>query len=206
MSPSKTRTARRQEIVFAAWHLVAEFGIDAVRIQDIAEKVGTSTGTIHYYFRDKDDVLAAALEYSAKRFAARKASQLPRAGSQIDRILALVDAQVPSTATWNEWAVWIELWAEATRQDRFKTLNEEVYIGWKGMIRDLVIAGQDSKEFSAEVDAAGFATDFIAMMDGLGIQTLLNGPGNSTEYMRSRLTRFARRELLPPEKENSLAS
>ena len=197
MGQAKSRHARQQEIILAAWQLVAERGVDAVRIQDIAERVGTSTGTIHYYFRDKEDILAAALEYSAKRFAVRKAAQVPVTRPYLERLFALVDTQLVSDATRNEWAVWLELWAEATRRDRFSKLNHEVYLLWKGLIRDLVVEGQEAGEFSGDVDPEGFAGDFVGLMDGLGIQTLLEGPGNSPTHMRSRLRRFAERELLP---------
>ena len=48
---------RRREILEATWQLIADRGYHAVRVADIASVCGTSTGTIHYYFPGKQDVL-----------------------------------------------------------------------------------------------------------------------------------------------------
>jgi AcrR family transcriptional regulator len=195
VSQVKSRETRRTEIVRAAWELVAERGVDAVRIQDIAASVGTSTGTIHYYFRDRADILAAALEFSAKRFTRRKARQVPDEVPYLERILILIDSQLVGESTRQEWAVWIEFWGEATRQERFAELNREVYTQWRNLVADQVRGGQQVGEFPADVVPEDFATDLIALMDGLGIQTMLQGPKMSPEYMRARLQAYARREL-----------
>lgn len=195
MSQAKSRETRRMEIVRAAWELVAERGVDAVRIQDIAASVGTSTGTIHYYFRDRADILAAALEFSARRFARRKAKQVPDEVPYLERIFALIDSQLVGEGTRQEWAVWIEFWGEATRQQRFADLNREVYNQWRGLIADQVRGGQQVGEFPDDVVPEDFATDLIALMDGLGIQTTLDGPGMSPGYMRERLRTYAQRQL-----------
>ena len=195
MSQAKSRETRRLEIVRAAWELVAEHGVDAVRIQDIASSVGTSTGTIHYYFRDRADILAAALEFSVKRFARRQAGQVPDEVPFLERIYALIDTQLVGEGTQQEWAVWIEFWSEATRQQRFADLNREVYTQWRALVADQVRGGQEVGEFPDDVVPEDFATDLIALMDGLGIQTTLDGPGMSPGYMRERLRTYAQRQL-----------
>ncbi len=191
-----SRQARQREIVHAAWQLVAAHGVDAVRIQDIAAKVGTSTGTIHYYFREREDVLAAALEFSTKRFARRRASEVPDDVPYLDRIFALIETQLVGETTRNEWAVWMELWAEGTRRQRFADLNREVYVQWRALVAEQVRSGQEAGEFLEDVDPHDFATDLIALMDGLGIQTTLGGSGMSSDHMRERLRRFAEQGLV----------
>ena len=52
--------SRQLTILDAAAGLIAERGYHAVRVADIAAVAGTSTGTVHYYFPGKDDVLTAA--------------------------------------------------------------------------------------------------------------------------------------------------
>ena len=55
--------ARKLEILQATWQLIAERGYHEVRVADIAKAVGTSTGTVHYHFPGKQDVLVEALRY-----------------------------------------------------------------------------------------------------------------------------------------------
>lgn len=82
---------RRVAILEAAWRLVAERGYHQVRVQDIARVCGTSTGTVHYYFPGKDDVLREALHYSVDQAFARQGSQLRQIDDARKRLLALIE-------------------------------------------------------------------------------------------------------------------
>ena len=63
--------ARREQILEAACEAILDRGFPATRITDIAAAAGTSTGTIHYYFETKDEVLVAALKWAGERLFAR---------------------------------------------------------------------------------------------------------------------------------------
>ena len=52
----------RERILSAAGELFAEFGFDATPTSRIAERAGVPKGLIHYYFRRKQDLLAALVE------------------------------------------------------------------------------------------------------------------------------------------------
>ena len=66
---NRTNTARTARptadaILAAACRVIVRRGVDATRISDIAREAGTSTGTVHYYFETKEDVLLAALKWA----------------------------------------------------------------------------------------------------------------------------------------------
>ena len=65
-STAAKRTTRptAEVILAAACRAIARQGAEATRIADIAAEAGTSTGTVHYYFETKDDVLLAALKWA----------------------------------------------------------------------------------------------------------------------------------------------
>ena len=52
--------ARRTEIAQATWAAVQEIGLERLRLRDIADEVGFTTGVFAHYFRDKDSVLRYA--------------------------------------------------------------------------------------------------------------------------------------------------
>ena len=62
---------RREQILDAAIAVVARKGYEATTIRDVAVGAGASTGTVNYYFANKDDVLASALVEVAERFRRR---------------------------------------------------------------------------------------------------------------------------------------
>ncbi len=63
-SPSKLRdsAATREEILTAASHEIAERGLHAARVEEIAARTATSKHMIYYYFGSKDGLYAAVLE------------------------------------------------------------------------------------------------------------------------------------------------
>jgi len=60
--PSNTGE-RRQQIVKAFVKVVAKQGYDGAPICDIAERAGLSQGLVHYHFKNKLEILLAALEW-----------------------------------------------------------------------------------------------------------------------------------------------
>jgi AcrR family transcriptional regulator len=55
---------RRITIAQAAVTVIAEHGLEATKLSDIASLAGMTTGSVTHYFSDKDAVLMAALEMS----------------------------------------------------------------------------------------------------------------------------------------------
>jgi AcrR family transcriptional regulator len=59
---------RRPQLLEAAAGVIAERGIASTRIADIAERAGTSSPAILYWFESKDELLAEALTVEEERF------------------------------------------------------------------------------------------------------------------------------------------
>jgi AcrR family transcriptional regulator len=48
---------RREELAAAVWRIASRDGLDAVTIRAVANEAGWSTGALHHYFADKEDLL-----------------------------------------------------------------------------------------------------------------------------------------------------
>ena len=69
MSPRpKVDHLRKPQIIAAAAEVLYERGLFDTRIGDIAERAGTSSPTILYYFESKDRLLEEAVEYADREF------------------------------------------------------------------------------------------------------------------------------------------
>ena len=63
--PARDRSSRaRENIRAAACRAFAARGPSATRIADIAREAGVSSAIIHYYYKSKDEVLLAALQWA----------------------------------------------------------------------------------------------------------------------------------------------
>src|SRR5262249_3953507 len=68
---------RRQDLVEAAFTLIAEKGLEGLRTRDIAARAGVNISTLHYYFETKEALLVAVVQHVPQRFLA--APRRPRA-------------------------------------------------------------------------------------------------------------------------------
>jgi len=53
---------RRAQLTAAAYKVVAQKGYNDFTIKDIALEAGLSTGLVHYYFKNKEDLLVQAAQ------------------------------------------------------------------------------------------------------------------------------------------------
>jgi len=67
---TKDPEERRYELLEAAEGLFLEKGFEKTMVSDIVKRVGVAQGTFYYYFRSKEEALAAILERGWRRLAA----------------------------------------------------------------------------------------------------------------------------------------
>jgi AcrR family transcriptional regulator len=176
---------RRKQILEAACAVIAKAGLQQLRVADVAQEAGISSGTIHYYFETKKDLVAAAFEFN---FAASLRRRRWMRESTVDprqRLRDIVESYLPTTRkSLQAWRVWAELWAEGTRDPALQKVNDELYGQWRDVVRD-AIAAIHPKE-----DPTELANMLIAMMDGLAVQVLLRSKNMPVETMRATCRAF----------------
>ena len=187
--------ARKLEILQATWRLIAERGYHEVRVSDIAKAVGTSTGTVHYHFPGKQDVLVEALRYCVEQAFNRQSEELRKLDDARERLLKLIDMQLPRPGQIrDEWSVWAQFWAEAALRPELRPTHNDFYSRWRETVVRIVDRGVRQGVFR-EVDSEAFALHLSALTDGLAIQVLTGSPTMSVTRMRDILTDFLRDNL-----------
>jgi TetR/AcrR family transcriptional regulator, transcriptional repressor for nem operon len=61
------RPGKRERLVAAATQLLHQQGIERTTLADIAKDADVPTGNVYYYFKTKDDVIAAVIEAHVKQ-------------------------------------------------------------------------------------------------------------------------------------------
>jgi AcrR family transcriptional regulator len=187
---------RRREILQAACAAIGERGYAAVRISDIAARARTSTGTVHYYFANKQDVLHQALRFASEQSLARQLEEMGVLSSARDRLIRLIELNLPEQPeVIEEWVVWMEFWIEALHRPELRPVNEELYGHWRKIVSDIIVEGQATGEFEPTADASDLANEFVALMDGLSIQVLLHSQQMTVGDMRRLCTNFVDTQL-----------
>jgi TetR/AcrR family transcriptional regulator, transcriptional repressor for nem operon len=84
------RPGKRDRLVAAALQLVHEQGIERTTLADIAELADVPPGNVYYYFKTKDEVIAAVVEAHSEQIASTLAAIDSRHRSPKGRLKALV--------------------------------------------------------------------------------------------------------------------
>jgi AcrR family transcriptional regulator len=200
MSPRrKLSEARRTQILEAAVMVIGTRGICDTRISDIAQRAGTSSALVLYYFESKDRLLAEALSYSEERFYDETAEQLSHLDTSKDQLIRLIELSCssggPAGENWlDEWVLWLDMWARAPRDPEVARDREAMDRRWRETIAGIVRNGQRRGEFTA-IDPDDFAVRLGAIIDGLAIQVVLGDSDVSAAVMRDICLRMAASEL-----------
>ncbi|MER6945070.1 TetR/AcrR family transcriptional regulator [Nonomuraea sp. NPDC000554] len=89
----KTATAKRQRLMSAAAQVVHQQGAERTTIADIARAADVPVGNVYYYFKTKDELVAAALTEHARQLEilTDRLDRLPDPGA---RLKGLVEAWI----------------------------------------------------------------------------------------------------------------
>jgi AcrR family transcriptional regulator len=197
VSVPRVDESRKQHILEATWRLIAERGYHVVRVSDIAQVCGTSTGTVHYYFPGKQDVLIEALKYCVEQAFARQSVELKRLDGGRERLLKLIEMQLPhpDAGVRNEWLIWLQFWTEAAIRPELRPIHNDFYARWVDTVVRIVRRGQRQGVFR-DIDPEYAALRFSALADGAAIKVLTGAPGMTVDRMREMLVDFVDQQLM----------
>jgi AcrR family transcriptional regulator len=179
-TPELDAPAAQERILEAACELIADEGIDDVRIARIAMKAGVSTALVHHYFDTREELLTEALMHSFQLAAEDRfgddADDDASAATATAGLAHAIRTSLPEAGeSEREWVLWVELWLRAVRDPNLQPVAATLYARYRSWLAAAVQAGVDSGEFT-EVDAEALADHAMALLDGFGLRALLRDP------------------------------
>lgn len=184
---------RRRMLLQAARGVIAERGLHATTLRDIAAAGDVAVGTVTYHFSGITEVLAGVLdaemqEYSAPIMAAAAAAATGREALQllIDGLLA--DGQRAR----DHWKLWLDFWALSAHDDRYADWQRRVYDDLHTLVAEAFRRGGADNSLTVVEDPRTTALESVALLDGLVVQcyrpqgaiTLARGRAILTERIR----------------------
>jgi AcrR family transcriptional regulator len=172
---------RRPQLLEAAAGVIAERGIAATRIADVAERAGTSPPAVLYWFRSKDELLAEALTVQEERFYAELTDRMDCLESPRDKLRLMLE----TSADEYDWTLWMELWTRALRDSGSNDARSRLDERWRFQFAQVIREGQEAGEFG-EADPDDVALVLASLIDGLAVQVTLGDPAVTKERMLAR--------------------
>ena len=141
---------RRMQILEATHRVTLERGLHDVRVGDVADELSVSTGTIHYHFATKDELIESMLREMARREIADMRRSLTRLDAPEDRLALVIDTYLPSPRHDHTWVLWIDVWGEALRHASLRQISEELDNAWVELLAEVIADGVATGAFRCD--------------------------------------------------------
>lgn len=206
-TPAPTRRRRQSErrnlaersLLDAARRLVARRGVDQTSVADIGVDAGYSRGLVNHRFGSKTALLQALARDS------QQAVESIFQDTNEDKLESLIEL-MESYLSWignstEDARAFLAMWGAALPEE---SVLQSVFVGFDDRFRHriggMVNAGQANGTITADVDPIGVAISYMAMLRGIGMQTMVAPPSVDLSTARLACEQFLRRTLAPADR------
>ncbi len=165
---------RRIEVAQAAWRVIVREGLDRTSMRAIAQELGSSTGVVTHYFRDKEELTLFALEQVFEHVAAEmKACVQGRQG--INRLEQMMFVALPlEHIDRDEWKVWMAFLGYSIGREHLIQAHRTRYDLLRQIIAQELADLQTAHLIRADLDLNLEANALIALVDGIGTGVVID--------------------------------
>jgi TetR/AcrR family fatty acid metabolism transcriptional regulator len=153
-----------QRILDAAVAVIAEKGFFVSRVSDIADRAEVADGTVYLYFKNKDEILAAAINTAFDGFMKTARTELERLPSPTERLRRLASLHFEALGANRNMAVVFQM--ELRQSTRFLSeFSHEHLVEYFGLVRQAICDGKASGEFRSDLPEKIAANCFFGAID-----------------------------------------
>ncbi|HOR93449.1 MAG TPA: TetR/AcrR family transcriptional regulator [Spirochaetota bacterium] len=176
---------RRNQLTHAAYKVVSRKGYYNFTVRDIAKEAGLSTGLVHYYFKNKDDLLVSVLRVMNENLRSYLAKALEQIEDPKEKIIIFMDEAFHLVEREKEYFhVLIDFWTQINHNERMRKANIKLYQSYRAECAKIIQEGIDKNVFK-DVDVQYTATMIVAFVQGLIIQYIIDNEAfDYTEYSK----------------------
>lgn len=184
-----TRTLSRDDIVAAVADLIVEQGLSALTMRTIAAKLGCSVGTLPHYFKGKDEIVAATLNWSNERIMGRL-NAMPPGELSVETLLPVVISSLPlDEQSDREWRIRLCLWDHGLTQQALQQTLHDVMAQANEVLERIISHLQQRQLLTSSIDARIIATTLFHLTIGMSFN-MLHQPLNERHALLHPLTHY----------------
>ena len=173
------RAARRMEILNAAWRCFQREGLHMTTMDDIIRASGLSAGAVYSYFKNKEDLILAALKTSLSGLSEllKPMLRLDSLGSPGTLLLEITGAIVNFSARegFDLKNVALLGWSEAQRNDRLRATMRTFYTTFRDELAGATKAWQRAGVIDGSAEPDDVAKALLALILGFVVQAAIIG-------------------------------
>jgi TetR/AcrR family transcriptional repressor of bet genes len=184
---------RREELAAAVWRLASRDGLDAVTIRSVSAEAGWSTGALHHYFSDKEELLLFAFKTVADRVGRRVATARAESAGPLELARALLAIGLPlDEERRDETRVWFAFLGLALTRPPLARAQRLAYEAWRRIVADALRDAREQGDIDEDVDVEREAAALVALVDGLAVQASFDPDCLDVDLVDERLAELRR--------------
>jgi len=153
-----------QRILDAAVAVFAEKGFFVSRISDIADRADVADGTVYLYFKNKDEILATAINTAFDGFMRTAREELKKLQSPTERLRRLAYLHLDGLGSNRNLAIVFQM--ELRQSTRFLSrFSHEHLVEYFNLVREAMNEGKASGEFRSDLPEKIAANCFFGAID-----------------------------------------
>lgn len=183
-SKSDLSQLRRSQLTQAAYKVVGEKGYNDFTIRDIAKEAGLSTGLVHYYFKNREDLLFKLLKEMNANLKNHLTQALAALREPQEMLMAFCDEAFDLVDREKAYFyVLIDFWAQINRNKRIRQANVNLFQSYRDEIAAILQEGTARGVFGVE-DVKLTSVIILSLIQGTLIQYVIDH--DAFDYRRIR--------------------
>jgi AcrR family transcriptional regulator len=181
---------RREAFLTAAYRTIVKKGLAGVTVRAVAREAGFTAGALVHYVKSIDRLLLDAEEHSARgwRPDMEASEQLP---DKLEALRQVIFHSLPSDENRRgHWNFWLGFWERSVRNAGVRKRTRGRYAAWLTRLERLISNAKESGDIDKSIDAAEAAKVCVALVDGIGVQTLRSGFPLSPDAQRAMIDKW----------------
>lgn len=175
---------RRARIAQAAMVEIAESGIESLRLTDVADRAGWTTGVLTHYFKNKQDLLDEALKRTLDALVGDAIAQAERFEGKLTDVLPHWLPTTPQRLS--NWKTWLAFAGNGQFSARYRSAHQHYY----RTLSELIVTQLQKEGGVGDLEQS--ADMLIAFLDGLSTRVVLEPHSWPSERQEALLAQYVR--------------
>jgi AcrR family transcriptional regulator len=192
------RSGRMRAIIQSAYTIMGRKGFVNVSLADIAEEAGISKALLHYYFKDKDELVGEIYTYTIGRYFDRIAPVYGEPLPLAEKINRIIDVYYDFLQENPEWfVILMELTILGMRNPKRRQEIFSQHVQMRDATAELFKKAKDGEHMSANAEEKVLASIMMAMANGFAMSHLIAQQATDLEtfiaYFKEMILEMAKR-------------
>jgi AcrR family transcriptional regulator len=179
---------RKPEILRSLYEVLGREGLEGITLSKVADHMGVNSGLLVHYFKTKEEMILAMVDYMLEKYANIYASKFDEFQDPQDRLNNIINTFFESD--WTERgdaSVFWSCFSLSFRNDRVKERFRTMYDGFRKILAD-EISTYIEAGIAAVTDPIRTADIIITLIEGLNMYRAAKGEDSklkeTSEYFR----------------------